>query len=237
MRRFRPECLIPLMFALGMLLIAVLNGTSAQAAPMHTGKAGIDLITHFEGYFPSVYLDPVGVRTQCFGATGIELLALPPIATKEQCRRQLIRSLATRYEPAVRALKLGSQNRFDSVTSAAYNLGTGVLARGRSLGDALRSRQWRRAGDAFRLYVFAGGRVFAGLVRRREAERALFLRPDPIAWTARERRLIRAKLTPATRAALRAQARRVQHAARAGDWRVHDRPRRYRALRARALTR
>lgn len=222
----------------GALLAAGLAAPAAAAEPIHTGKAGVELIKEFEGFFPAVYLDPVGVRTQCYGATGVELFALPPIATREQCGRQLVRSLAARYEPAVRALKLGSQNRFDAATSIAFNVGTGVLSRGRSLGDALRARDWPRSAAAFRLYVFAGNRVFAGLVRRREAERRLFLRPDPVAFTKQERRLLAARLTPSTRAALKTQAHRIQLAARAvrGGWQLRDRYRRFPVLRARALT-
>lgn len=166
---------------LAALVAAVVGVLAAPAgATMHTGPKGLALIEHFEGYYPSVYLDPVGVRTQCYGATGVELLELPPVATKEQCEAQLRRSLAKRYEPPVRELRLGSQHRFDATVSIVYNVGAGILARGRSLGDALRARDWPRAADAFRLYVYAGGRVLPGLVRRREAERALFLtrRPD-----------------------------------------------------------
>jgi len=224
--------------ALATVLVAGLSAPAATAEPVHVGKSGLALIQEFEGYFPTRYSDPVGVVTQCYGATGLELLTLPPIATKAQCRAQLVRSLAARYEPAVRALKLGSQNRFDATVSIAYNVGTGILSRGRSLGDALRARQWRRAADAFRLYVWAGGVRFPGLVRRREAERRLFLKPDPIAFTALERRLLKAPLAPRTRAALRRQARRIQLAARRvrGGWQLHDRSRRFAALRARALT-
>lgn len=166
--------------ALTAVLVGALSAPAAAAKePVGTSARGLALIEHFEGYFPTRYLDPVGVVTQCYGATGVELLSLPPIATRAQCRAQLIRSLDRRYEPAVRALKLGSQNRFDATVSIAYNVGTGILSRGRSLGDALRGRNWPKAAAAFGLYVYAGGRVFPGLVRRREAERKLFLTPDP----------------------------------------------------------
>lgn len=226
---------------LAALLAAVLGslaGTAASPAAMHTGPKGIALIEHFEGYFPTVYLDPVGVPTQCYGATGAELLTLPPIATLAQCKAQLRRSLRTRYEPHVRALGLPlNRHQFDATVSAVYNLGPGILARGRSFGDALRASCWRWcAADALRLYVFAGGRVFAGLVRRREAERKLFLTPVPVRFSRAERWLMRRELTPRVRHALRQQARRVQVAARRDGWHERDRARRFQALRARALT-
>lgn len=61
----------------------------------------------------------------------------------------------------------------------------------------------------------------------------------PIRFSELERRLMRRKLTPAVRLALRAQARRVQLAARSTrhGWDSHDRARRFQALRRRAQSR
>jgi lysozyme len=225
--------------ALAGALVGALAAPAATAAPVHTGKAGIALIEEFEGYFPMIYRDPVGIPTQCFGATGVELLTLPPIATKAQCRQQLVRSLTARYEPAVRALRLGSQNRFDATVSFVYNVGVGGVSTSTGVGRALRARQWVPAANELLRWDKAGGRTFPGLTRRRHAERALFLTPDPIAFTAAERRMLHAKLTPAVRVELRRQAARIQQAARAvrGGWNQRDRKRRFPVLRARALTR
>lgn len=61
----------------------------------------------------------------------------------------------------------------------AYNLGQGIFARGRTMGDAIASRDHRRIADAFLVYHKAGGLVLPGLARRRRAERALYLRTPP----------------------------------------------------------
>lgn len=169
-------------------LVVVLALACAQAsAAVHTSPAGVQLITSFEGYFPTVYFDPVGVRTQCYGATGAELLTLPPVATKAQCLGQLRRSLARTYEPPVRALfarggmlgrRLFNQHRFDALASATYNLGTGLVTCGlQSMCAALRAHSPRAIAAALLLYDHAGGAVLPGLTRRRNAEAALFSKP------------------------------------------------------------
>jgi len=227
---------------------AAVPPAAASTAPAHTGARGIALIKHFEGYYPARYLDPVGVPTQCYGATGVELLSLPPVATEAQCDQHLRRTLASRYEPTVRALDLRSQHRFDAIVSFVYNVGTGGVAASTGIGRALRARQWRRAADELLRWTKAGGRVLPGLVRRRQAERELFLTPDPAPQMAGFSRLERTLIgrfdrrRQAGRPApallcrrLRAQARRVQVAARRSGWDQRRRAVRFRALRRRAL--
>lgn len=208
---------------------------------MRTSARGLALIKHFEG-FPNngcPYRDPIGIPTRGYGR--IEGITMgSPCISEAEASRELVQLLASSYEPHVRTLGLPlNQNQFDTITSAVYNLGPGVLARGRSLGDALRSGNRFRVGAALLLYVNAGGRPFLGLIRRRNAERKLYLSPAyGVRFSDLERVLMRRKLTPATRRALRAQARKVQLAARAtpGGWKKHDREDRFQALRRRALT-
>lgn len=212
---------------------------------MRTSARGLAVIKHFEG-FPNngcPYRDPIGIPTRGYGR--IEGITMgSPCISEAEASRELVHLLASSYEPPVRALSAQlrrplNQNQFDAITSAVYNLGPGVLGRGRSLGDALRSGNRFRVGAALLLYVNAGGRPFLGLIRRRNAERKLYLSPvDGIRFSDLERVLMRRKLTSATRRALRAQARKVQLAARAtpGGWKQHDREDRFQALRRRALT-
>jgi hypothetical protein len=150
-----------------------------------------------------------------------------------------------------------NQHQFDALVSFVYNLGPGAIAPGTGIGRALRARAWRRAADEMLRWNRAGGRVLAGLTRRREAERALFLRPvdtDPLAGlTARERgwceeydRLRAAQRGGADteadaqrrvqlRAAMRRRRKAIWHAAEAvsDGWERSARRARYRALRAR----
>lgn len=100
--------------------------------------------------------------------------------TKDHALRVLSHDLDQVYGKAVAALGLPMRrHQFAAIVSAVYNLGVGVLEPGRSLGDALRARRWRKAADALLLYVKSGGVTLEGLQNRRAAERALFLKDLP----------------------------------------------------------
>ena len=68
----------------------------------------------------------------------------------------------------------GRQGAFDALVSFSYNAGLGNLQRSQIRMRANRD-DWEGAADAFRQWVKGGGVVLPGLVRRREAEIALFL--------------------------------------------------------------
>lgn len=70
-----------------------------------------------------------------------------------------------------------TQNQFDALCSACFNLGTGILQTHRSLGMALRGVE-STPGDALLLYDHAGGHRDPGLTRRRKAEKRLYETPD-----------------------------------------------------------
>jgi len=78
-----------------------------------------------------------------------------------------------RYCPAA----VNSQGQFDALVSFAFNVGLGNLQR-----SSIRMRYNRGdiegAADAFLMWTKAAGRVLPGLVKRRNDERALFLRPN-----------------------------------------------------------
>ena len=143
-------------------------------------SAGAAFIAEFEGFRSRPYRDAVGVWTIGYGSTKGVGPNSPPV-TKTAALARLKREANETYGAAVRAAAKDAgvtldQREFDALTSAVYNLGPGVLAEGRSLGQALRARNWRTAvAGALLLYDKAGGRALPGLTRRREAERRLFL--------------------------------------------------------------
>ena len=69
---------------------------------------------------------------------------------------------------------VGRQGAFDALVSFAYNAGLGNLQRSQIRMRANRG-DWEGAANAFRSWTKGGGKVLPGLVRRREAEIALFL--------------------------------------------------------------
>jgi lysozyme len=68
----------------------------------------------------------------------------------------------------------GRQGSFDALVSISYNFGLGNLQRSTIRMRANRG-DWDGAADAFRVWTKGGGKVLPGLVKRREAEIALFL--------------------------------------------------------------
>jgi GH24 family phage-related lysozyme (muramidase) len=88
---------------------------------------------------------------------------------------QLLRSDLTRFEDAVNntGLKL-NQNQFDALCSFAYNCGAGNLK------ALVKDRSVAQIANALPMYCKASGRTLDGLVKRRNAEKALFLKPVPV---------------------------------------------------------
>ena len=69
---------------------------------------------------------------------------------------------------------VGRQGSFDALVSFAFNAGLGNLQRSQIRMRANRG-DWEGAAQGFRNFITGGGKVLPGLVRRREAEIALFL--------------------------------------------------------------
>lgn len=67
-----------------------------------------------------------------------------------------------------------SQNQFDALVSFSFNLGLGTLQRS-TLRQKINRLDYKGAADEFLKYTMAGGKVFRGLVIRRNDERNLFL--------------------------------------------------------------
>jgi len=141
---------------------------------MKMGKKGIDLIKHFEGFRSTVYRCAAGVPTLGFGSTYGITMDSPPI-TEEEGIELLMLDIA-KFERAVERLITVplNQNQFDALVSFSFNLGSGSLQNS-TLRRRVNRSEYERAAEEFPRWVFAGGRKLKGLVRRRYAERELFL--------------------------------------------------------------
>ena len=69
---------------------------------------------------------------------------------------------------------VGRQGSFDALVSISFNFGLGNLQRSTIRMKANRG-DWEGAAEAFMMWTKGGGKVLPGLVRRRVAEKALFL--------------------------------------------------------------
>ncbi len=90
---------------------------------------------------------------------------------------ELFRADVSSFERGVLRLVpgvVGRQGSFDALVSFAFNAGLGNLQRSQIRMRANRG-DWEGAAEAFKDWVRGGGKVLPGLVKRREAEIALFL--------------------------------------------------------------
>lgn len=137
------------------------------------------LIKKFEGFSAKPYLCPAGVPTIGYGSTrdtdGKPISMTHPVITEVQAKALMLATLVT-YEDAVnRYVKVPlTQNQFDALVDFAYNAGTKALLTSRLL-VKLNAGKYVEASQEFPKWVYAGGKKLPGLVRRREAEKELFL--------------------------------------------------------------
>ena len=148
---------------------------------MKTSDVGIQLIKRFEGLRLTAY-KPVSTEkfyTIGYGHYGMDV-SRETIITKAEADALLQKDLK-KFENAVTALnRTWTQNQFDALVSFAFNCGTANLKR------LVADRDTLQIADAFLLYNKAGGKVLTGLVRRRKAERALFIKNNDLEQIARE---------------------------------------------------
>lgn len=143
---------------------------------MKTSERGIDLIKHFEGFAPSVYLCPAGKKTVGYGHVVRDGEGFTHPLTEYEATELLITDLTKRYEPRVlEAVDVPlTQGQFDALVSFCYNLGPAALETSTLL-SFLNLGDYEKAAGQFTRWNKAAGKVLDGLTKRREAERDLFL--------------------------------------------------------------
>lgn len=148
-------------------------------------KRGLDLIVHFEGFYPKAYLCPARVWTLGHGT--IRYPNGTPVRRGDTCTREQAlewlkyeidkKEISINHFLDAHKIKLNS-NEFSALVSFCFNLGTGPLVqKGRSLHEAMLTRDRHEIIKAMKLYNKAAGKTLPGLVRRREWEAELFLLP------------------------------------------------------------
>jgi lysozyme len=143
---------------------------------LKTSKKGIQVIKEFEGCKLKSYQDIVGVWTIGYGFT--KGVSPNDTMTQTECEERLLEELAS-YEQAVHEGTGGeyTQNQFDAMVSLAWNIGIAGFRKSSVLKAHVRG-DYQAAARAFGLWNKAGGKVVAGLTRRRAAESVLYLTPE-----------------------------------------------------------
>lgn len=137
------------------------------------GGKGLALTEQFEGCRLTAYQDQVGVWTIGYGHTGPEVCAGMTISL-EQAQALLAKDVSSAAAFVNRTVAVEiSQGEFDALVDFVFNLGVGAFERS-SLLRLLNAGEFTAAAAQFALWDRAGGAVVAGLLRRRQAETALF---------------------------------------------------------------
>ena len=167
---------------------------------MKLSKAGEDLMHRFEGFRNKPYLCPAHIWTIGYGHVLYqEQIRLPVVRvpdkhtpmirkemplksednrvwSKEEINKLFSNDIATFERGVLRLVPgvVGRQGSFDALVSISYNFGLGNLQRSTIRMKANRG-DWEGAAEAFMAWTKGGGKVLPGLVKRRQAEIALFL--------------------------------------------------------------
>ena len=167
---------------------------------MKLSKAGADLMHRYEGYRTKPYLCPAHIWTIGYGHVLYqEQIKLPVVRvegkqtpmirkeyplkpednrvwTKEEIEKLFADDVAS-FERGVLRLAptlAGRQGAFDACVSFAFNAGLGNFQRS-TIRMKINRQEWEAAAQAFMVWVKGGGKELPGLVKRRTAEKALFL--------------------------------------------------------------
>lgn len=151
-----------------------------EARHMTISNRGIALIKEFEGLYLDAYICPAGKNTIGYGTvmyrdTG-EVVRLGDTITEEEADKLLKLDIKDKYEKYIREyVKVDiTQNQYDALVSFVYNVGGGAFSESTLL-KKLNKGDYEGASEEFERWVYGGGVRLKGLVRRRKAEKELFL--------------------------------------------------------------
>ena len=147
-------------------------------------KAAIDLAKRFEGFERKAkrgieitaipYICPAGFWTIGYGHLCDP--THPPI-TEAEAEAYLARDLQTALVVTLRycpVLATEPEGRLAAIVDFTFNLGAGRLQTS-TLRRRINQRDWGAAGRELRRWIYGGGKMLPGLIKRREVEAAQLL--------------------------------------------------------------
>lgn len=139
-------------------------------------KEAANFVAKFEGFRAEPYLDAGGVATIGYGTTkGVKMTTAP--ITEEKAREYLMFDLNDANKTINSLVKpLINKNQKIALLSFVYNVGAGNF-KSSTLLRRINAQKWDDVPTQFKKWVYAGGKKLNGLINRREAEAALFIKP------------------------------------------------------------
>lgn len=140
---------------------------------MHISDNGLNLIKKFEGLRLKAYRCPAGKLSIGYGHTNN---VKPDDVITEQEAVELLLTDLKQFEGVINrsVLKTLNQAQFDACVSFVFNVGAGNFQKSTLL-KKLNKGDFVGASLEFPKWVYSNKKKLAGLVKRREAERKLFI--------------------------------------------------------------
>ena len=139
----------------------------------------VALCKRFEGFSSKVYLCPAGISTIGFGSTyyasGAKVALSDEPISEAIAEALLLHELQFTYLPGVLRncpILLTDERKCNAVVDFCYNLGIGRLQTS-TLKRKINEQNWEAAKEQLLLWNKGGGKVLAGLDKRRKAEAML----------------------------------------------------------------
>lgn len=133
---------------------------------------GLHLTESFESCRLQAYLDSTGVPTIGYGHTHGVTLGMS--CTQEEAEQWLQQDIQVAAQAVNRMVTVAlTQPEFDALVDFTFNLGTGNLQKSTLL-RLLNAGDYKGAAAEFEKWDRAGGKVMAGLLRRRQSEEQMF---------------------------------------------------------------
>jgi len=140
-----------------------------QKQIMTYSKTGLALTERFEGVRLEAYKDVAGIWTIGYGHTGPEVIEGLTI-TEDEAGFFLEQDTQTAVNAVNRLVTVSlTQSEFDALVDFTFNVGQGNFEKSTLL-RLLNEGDYQGAATQFDLWDHAGGKVVAGLLRRRQDE-------------------------------------------------------------------
>ena len=142
---------------------------------MIASKEAEDLIKQFEGCHLKAYRCPAGLWTIGWGTTGPGIQEGLVISqhTADMMLKAHVQDIALDLTDILGVQKL-KQHQFDALVSFVYNIGIGAFKKSTML-KYIKAYKMAEAALEFEKWTKAGGQELPGLVKRRKAEKKLFI--------------------------------------------------------------
>lgn len=135
------------------------------------------MISQFEGCSLKAYPDPAGIWTIGYGSRYINGVPITKnqVITKDEALSLLESDVTVFYNQINNLLPSLSENQLIAILDFVYNIGFYAF-KNSTMCKLIQQGKMADAAEQFDSWVYAKGKKIPGLVRRREAEKTLFLK-------------------------------------------------------------